>query len=90
MADIQFFDRKMISLNRELAHPAHLEFLSKLNFEPGDKFEDKIGKLAGGLEVLMDGYYTYDDLVNLCPILEERLRKMRHDKTMIVIGPGDI
>ena len=77
---IVLFDPHRIALQEELRnHPELCELIAK---HPADQFEVRLAEIAAYCEVLLDGYYTEEELSNLCGILTNRLIERR---TQIVL-----
>lgn len=86
MAEVIYFDRRIIALQQELCHPAHAELTRK--YSGNRNFDETIRDLATETNIIMDGMYSYEDLINLCPIITERLQQKR--SSIIVIGATNV
>lgn len=81
VAYLEFFPESYIALNLEVSnHPELCELLSK---HPPQETEIRIAEIAAYCEVVLDGYYTPEDLDRLCDILVRRLQ----NKNSILILP---
>jgi len=78
---LEYFPESYIALNQELGnHPDLCELLSK---HPPQEIEIRIAEIATYCDIVLDGYYTADDLDKLCDILVRKLK----DKSSIIIMP---
>lgn len=75
MAHLEFFPEERIRLQQELIHhPELCEFLAK---HPANEFEIRLSEIAAYCEVILDGYYSQEELNKLCDILTRRLIQKR-------------
>ena len=81
---LEFFSEHRIALNQEvLQHP---ELQALLGTHPVDAFEERLGEVAAYCGIIVDGYYTQEDIDKLCGILVRKLR----DKRSIIILPDSL
>lgn len=75
---LEFFDPKILELQRELARPEHKEIL-KVMMAKSDlrDFSDCIKHIASEVDIALDGMYTPQDIIDLCPRIIDRLVKRR-------------
>lgn len=76
MAVIAMFPPQVIELQRELLQH-HPDIVQQLQDYDAKDPADKIGYLAGLLDIVVDGWYTPDEVVKLATICLERLREKR-------------
>lgn len=68
---IVLFDPRRIALQEELKN--HPELCKLIANHPADQFEHRLAEIAAYCDVLLDDYYTQDELSNLCELLTSRL-----------------
>lgn len=72
---LDYFDPARIALNKEVKeHPALSALLS--NYHPND-FHGMLGEIAAYCGIVIDGYYTDNELNQLCDILHTALSRSR-------------
>lgn len=72
---IVMFDPSRIALQEELRfHPELCELIAK---HPASEFELRIAEIAAYCDILLDGYYTPDELSKLCGIMAAKLYERR-------------
>lgn len=82
---VEMFPEGMIALQQELLTGYHITLCSRLKAAQdtdGPEF-DPIAVIAAHCEIVMDGIYSDEKLIQLCDILREELIK-RRDKIGIV------
>ena len=62
-----------LALQRELRN--HPSLLEKLQIYHQDDFEGILGEIAAHVNVLLDDYYTQDDIDRICDMLVFRLKQ---------------
>ena len=78
---LEFFPESFIALNQEIGnHPELCRLLAK---HPPQEMEIRMAEIAAYCDIVLDGYYTPDDLEKLADILVRRLK----DKNSIIILP---
>ena len=82
MAYLDYFPQERIALQEELAHPAHQELWPLVAKHPPQEFELRLAEIAAYLGIVLDGYYSQEELNKLCDILT---RKLYEKRTQIVI-----
>lgn len=81
VAHLEFFPESYIALNQEVGnHPELCELLAK---HPPQEFEIRLAEIAAYCGVVLDGYYTPEDLEKLAHILVGKLK----DKNCLIILP---
>src|SRR5690606_4281991 len=88
---LEWFDQNIIDLQRELMHPEHKHLKEKYGKERD--FSDVIKHLCTEVGIALDGMYTPEDIINLCPRITERLIAKRGGvllATRIKIGSTDV
>lgn len=75
MAHLHFFPAEALALQEELQY--HPDLQRQLMQDPSNELELRLGRIAAYCEIIMDGYYDNAQLVALCGILAERLKKKR-------------
>lgn len=84
----EFFDPKIIELQRELARPEHKETVAKLmRVSDLRDFSDCIKHLATEVDIVLDGMYTPQDIIDLCPRIIDRLIKRRGG--ILILNSGE-
>ena len=79
MAYLEYFDPRMIALQEELLnHPRLMELLAK---HPPQEMEMRLAEVAAYCEVMLDGYYSREQLAELADVLTRKLKQ----KSCIVI-----
>ena len=79
--NLVFFPESYIALNQEVGnHPELCELLAK---HPPQEFEIRIAEIAAYCGIVLDGYYTPEDLERFADILVRKLK----DKNSIIILP---
>ena len=74
----EFFDPKIIELQRELARPEHKELVARVMAKTDLRdFSDCIRDLATEVEIALDGMYTPQDTIDLSERIMDRLIKRR-------------
>lgn len=82
---IAMFPEEFIDLNRELEyHPVLTDLMGNI---PANEFELRIANVAAYCEIIVDGSYGPDDLINLAKIC---LQKLQDKRKKIVIVDGKI
>lgn len=77
MAHLSFFPPEALALQEEL--PNHPELVQKL-CNAGlleSSLPDKIAIIATHCDVLLDGYYTIEDVIGICGALTNKLKEKR-------------
>jgi hypothetical protein len=80
MAYLEYFDVRKRDLAQELTH--HPELCEILARVPASEFELRLGHVAAYCGVIVDEYYSEEEVCNLCEILTKKLYEKR---TMIVL-----
>lgn len=74
----EFFDPKIIELQRELARPEHRELVARVMAKTDLRdFSDCIRDLATEVDIALDGMYTPQDTIDLAQKIMDRLIKRR-------------
>lgn len=81
---INIFPDEVINLQREILH-YHPELQEKLAKHGAHEWEVKLAQIAQHCEVILDGTYLEEDIINICAILEKKLMEMRKDNRGILI-----
>jgi hypothetical protein len=84
---MDFFPEEWIALGLEIRnHPVLVELLQKHH---QSEFEVILAEIAAYCEVILDGFYTREDISNICKICTERLIRKRG--TIILLnGTGSV
>ena len=87
---LEFYDQNIIDLQRELIHPEHKHLREK--YGNNRDFSDVIRDLCTEVDIALDGMYTPEDIINLCPKITERLIKKRGGVLVVKtqIGATDV
>ncbi len=72
---LEWFPPELQILREEITF--HPTLLQKLNDQTDKDVYISIAEIAAHAGVVLDGAYTRDDIINLCGILIDRLRRMR-------------
>lgn len=73
MAYFEYFDPRMIALQEEVFnHPRLMELLAK---HPPQEKEMRIAEIAAYCEVMLDGYYSEEQLNELADVLTRKLKQ---------------
>lgn len=75
MAILEYFSDSRIALQQELQY--HEELWPLIAKYPPQEFEMRIAEIAAYCEVILDGYYTVEDLDRLCEVLVKKLYEKR-------------
>lgn len=75
MPYLVMFDPRRIELQKELVH--HPKLCELINNHPVSEFETRLAEIAAWCGVLLDGYYTPEELSKLCEILRDKLYESR-------------
>lgn len=75
MAYLEYFPESRLQLAQEVKK--HPDLMEKIQKHPQDEFELILAEIATYCEILLDGYYTQEDLDGLCEILYWKLRNKR-------------
>ena len=81
MAYLEYFDPRMLALQEEVSH--HPQLMGLLAKHPPQEMEMRIAEIAAYCEVILDGYYTQEELAQLADILTRKLKQ----KNCIVLLP---
>lgn len=65
------FPPEFLALAREVNHHPHL------SLNPAEDFEINLARIAAYCEVVLDGMYTWEDKLEICRRLTEKLYKSR-------------
>lgn len=76
-----FFPESFIALNQEVGN--HPELCARLAKHPSQELEIRLAEIATYCDIILDGYYTQEDLERLADILVRKLK----DKNSIIILP---
>jgi len=69
---------EVIELNKELASGLHFPLEEILNgLGEHVTFAERIGHIAAYCDLILDGSYDADQIVNICVMLRDRLEKKR-------------
>lgn len=78
---LEFFPESFIALNQEVSnHPELCRLLAK---HPPQETEIRMAEIATYCDIVLDGYYTPEDLEKLADILTKKLKA----KNSIIILP---
>ncbi len=81
---LHFFPEEFLAFQEEIYY--HEDLLIKLLQLPKDSpMEMKLGEVATYCEVVLDGYYDAEAVVNLCKILTKKLRAKRGELVLEVV-----
>lgn len=73
MAYFEYFDPRMLALQEEVYHhPQLMELLAK---HPPQEMEMRIAEIAAYCEVMLDGYYSEEQLNELADVLTRKLKQ---------------
>ena len=73
MAYFEYFDPRMLALQEEVSHhPQLMELLAK---HPQQEMEMRIAEIAAYCEVMLDGYYSEEQLNELADVLTRKLKQ---------------
>lgn len=78
-AHVNFFPDELLDLQDEVRYHPELQML--LANHPAMEWETKVAEIAVYCSIVLNGYYTEEDLLRICKILTRRLRKMRPKET---------
>jgi hypothetical protein len=74
---------ELINLNRETVH--HPKLMERLANHPSDQWEVKITEIANYCEVIVDGDYVPEQMVQLAGILHKKLIERREDNRGLIV-----
>lgn len=80
MAYLEYFDHRKLELQRELEY--HPDICTIISAVPASEFELRLAHIAAYCGVMLDDYYSEEEVCNLCEILTKKLYEKR---TMIVL-----
>ena len=70
---IQLWPEEVIQLQKELSSGLHPKLYPILEAIPSDDFPQRIAAICTYCDIVVDGHYDVDDIVNLCRILNKKL-----------------
>lgn len=73
--NLEFFSDSRIALNHEVTE--HPELCALLANHPAQEFEIRLAEIASYCDVVLDDWYTPNDLDKLCDTLWNKLREKR-------------
>lgn len=83
-AYIEWFPPVVLELQKEVAlHPKLVEQLTMNRLD--SDLETRVGTIAAYCDILLDGYYDESQLMDLFPILVEKLRKKRGPEVIVAV-----
>lgn len=82
MAHIEQFPEVFLAVQQELYNHPDLCERMKEECDLNADFPERLGTLAAMLEIVVDGYYTYEAIEKLCDIL---VRKMMERRTSVLL-----
>jgi hypothetical protein len=74
---IQMLPPSVIALNEELANGLHPVLEAKIATADVSTAADRLAVVAAHCEVILDGYYSGEELAKLCDILLGKLKLLR-------------
>ena len=81
MAYLEYFSPARLALQKELEH--HPDLWPYLAKHPPAEFELRLAEVAAYCEIILDGYYSPDDLDALCYLL---VKKLYEKRTLIILS----
>lgn len=75
--ELVYFSDARLELQKELAHQDHEELWHLVSNHPPQEFELRLAEIATYCELILDDYYSQEDLDKICDILTKRLRDKR-------------
>ena len=73
MAYFEYFDPRMLALQEEVSHhPQLMELLAK---HPPQEKEMRLAEIAAYCEIILDGYYSEEQLNELADVLTRKLKQ---------------
>lgn len=76
-AGADWVPKEMVELQDELSRPEHQHIRQRCELEGYNTFSEVIGTVAAECDVVLDGYYSEEDIVGLCRTLTQKLRDKR-------------
>ena len=73
----EFVPVEMIELQNELSRYEHRHLKYECELEGYTTFSEVIGKIAADCDLVLDGYYSNEDIRGICKKLSAALRKKR-------------
>jgi hypothetical protein len=77
MAYLEFFSPERLALQQEIMLDDHAALWPLLAKYPASEFEMRMAEVAAYCDVVLDGYYSQQELDKLCDILVKKLREKR-------------
>jgi hypothetical protein len=71
----ELMEPQLIALNAEV--PQHPDLMERLAQQKDKDLYIQINEIAAFLGILLDGQYTYQDILNLCELMTKKLYERR-------------
>lgn len=82
--NIVMFPQELIDLDLELAH--HPLLIELINQHPANEWEMRLAHIASYCEVILDGVYGHEQILQLSKILTQKLQDKRK-KLILITSP---
>ena len=85
MTILEFFPEPLNQLRQEIDH--HPDLLTILSIQSDKDVYIQISEIAAYCDIVLDGTYTRDDIVQLCELCVKRLQAKRTIMVLPIAGP---
>ncbi len=72
-----YVPKELVDLQDELSRPEHQHIRHKVELEGFTTFSECLGTVAAECDIVLDGYYSEEDIIGLCRTLTQKLRDKR-------------
>lgn len=86
MATLEFFPEPLNELRQEIDH--HPDLLVLLAAQTDKDVYIQISEIAAYCDIVLDGTYTREDIIELCDLCCKRLREKRAIVVLPIAGPA--
>lgn len=85
MTTLEFFPEPLNQLRQEIDH--HPDLLTILSIQQDKDVYIQISEIAAYCDIVLDGTYTREDIVELCELCVKRLQAKRTIMVLPLAGP---
>lgn len=75
--DPEYIPKELVDLQDELSRPEHQHIRQRCELEGYATFSEVLGTVAAECDVVLDGYYSAEDLQGICKMLTKKLYERR-------------
>jgi hypothetical protein len=72
-----YVPKEVVELQDELSRPEHQHIRQTVEAAGYETFSESLGTVAAECGIILDGYYSEEDIVGLCKTLVDKLRQKR-------------